>query len=123
MDGGETRAAALYRQLEKAEIEGKASRVAEIEAELDLPALPRPLEHVWEAYERIRRRKGTTDMGSPRPIEWPDIQAFLGLSGVRLTSWEIGIIERLDDLFLAPEEKPSAPGRPMTEKLFDTIFK
>lgn len=52
-------------------------------------------------------------MGSPKPIEWPDIEAFVQRTGMRLAPWEIELIERLDDIYLKPEPKPSAPeGQP-----------
>lgn len=68
------------------------------------------LAYLWQAYHRLRRRKGG-GMG-PGPIEWPDIDAFLRLSGVSLVPWEIEVIEELDDLFLtavAAAQKPSTP--------------
>jgi hypothetical protein len=125
---GETKRQSLQRQIDRAEIEGKAQRVAELEAELEaelsMPPFPKALGYLWRSYLRLRRRKGASDMGAPRPIEWPDIDAFLCRSGVRLTPWEIEILEGIDDLFVNPEEPASASTatRPMTETLFDTLF-
>lgn len=67
------------------------------------------LAYLWLAYRRLRRRKGG-GMG-PGPIEWPDIDAFLRLSGLSLVPWEIEVIEDLDDAFMgavAAAQKPSA---------------
>lgn len=61
-------------------------------------------------------------MGTPQPVEWPDIDAFLDRSGVRLAPWEIEILERIDDLFIYREEPTEAAARPMSEKLFDALF-
>lgn len=122
-DGGETKRQALESQLERAEIDGKGERIAELEAALAMPELPQALEYLWRTYRRLRRRKGSTDMGSPLPIEWPDIQAFVHLGGMRLTPWEIEILERIDDLFVYRDDKPArTASRPMSEQLFDTIF-
>jgi hypothetical protein len=59
----------------------------------------------------------------PDPIGWQDIGAFVDLTGTRFAPWEIEILERVDDLFLHPEQASGPPAtRPMTEALFDTIF-
>jgi hypothetical protein len=71
---------------------------AEYEAELAVPSLPMALAYLWHAYRRLRRRKGSGF--GPGPIEWPDIDAFLRLSGETLAPWEIEVIEELDDAFL-----------------------
>jgi len=47
-----------------------------------MPELPQALEYLWWTYGRLRRRKGASDMGSPKPVEWPDIQAFIHLTGM-----------------------------------------
>lgn len=41
------------------------------------------------------------------PISWADIDAFSRFGGLRLTPWEIEIIETLDDLFIANTTKKS----------------
>lgn len=56
--------------------------------------------YLWSAFQRIRRRKGGNGF-SAMPIEWPDIDAFVRNSGVRLAPWEVATIEKLDDLFLS----------------------
>jgi hypothetical protein len=58
----------------------------------------------------------------PDPIGWADIDAFIRRSGTNLTPWEIEILERIDDLFLHPEQTSRPAARQMSEKLFDTIF-
>lgn len=122
-DGGVTKRQALESQLERAEIDGKRDQTAKLEAALTMPELPQALEYLWRAYGRLRRRKGTTDLGSPLPLEWPDLLAFSHLSGTRLAPWEIEILERIDDLFIYRDERPAeSASRPMTEQLFDSIF-
>lgn len=74
-------------------------RRAKYEAELVVPPFPKALGYLWNAYQRIRRRKGG-GMG-PSPIEWPDIAAFIDRTGIDLRPWEIEIIEAVDDQFLA----------------------
>lgn len=99
-------------------------RVAELEAELSMPPFPEPLAYLWRSYLRLRKSKGTSDMGAPRRIEWPDYDAFDRRSGIHLAPWEIEILEQIDDIFLHREEAPDAStaSRPMSEKLFDAMF-
>lgn len=113
----------LLRQLERAEIEGKVSRIAEIEADLAMPPFPEPLGHLWRAYLRLRRR-AAGGVSGPNPVGWQDIDAFIRRSGVGLAPWEIEVLERIDDLFVhgdEPNQQPNAV-RPMSEQLFDTLF-
>jgi hypothetical protein len=66
--------------------------------------MPIALDYLWRIFNRLRRRKGSGGFSSS-PIEWPDIDAFLRLSGVKLVPWEIEILEDLDDLFLTDHTK------------------
>lgn len=76
------------------------ARKAELSEELAVPAMPMALQYLWDAFMRIRRRKGA-GLNGPLPIEWPDIAAFVTLSGWRFAPWEIEIIEDLDSLWLS----------------------
>jgi hypothetical protein len=76
-----------------------AKRRAGYEAELEAPDFPIPLMYLWQAYHRIRRRKGGNGFGV-MPLEWPDIDGFNRLTGMAFAPWEVGMIERLDDAFL-----------------------
>lgn len=44
-----------------------------------------------------------------QPFSWPDLDAFLRQTGIRLGPWELDLIERLDDIYLQPTPKPTAP--------------
>ncbi len=79
-----------------------ARRIAELEAEIALPSYPSALDYLWTIFTRLRRRKGAGFSG-PLPIEWPDIDAFIRNGRMRLSPWEIEIIEELDDLYLATQ--------------------
>lgn len=76
-----------------------AERRAELEAELELPEFPAALRYLWEMFFRLRRRQGGNGF-APAPLSWPAIDAFLRLSGCRVTPWEVELIEGLDDLWL-----------------------
>ena len=90
---------------------------AEREAELWCPAFPMAAWYLWQAYHRIRRRKGSAGFG-PSPIEWPDIDAFIRRSKVNLAPWEILVIEEIDDLYIAEQAKRMDKGgtKPQTNE-------
>lgn len=59
--------------------------------------------HLMRAYDRLRRRKANGY--GIAPIEWPDIDAFLRHSRLRLPPRDIEVIEELDDIFLSEMNK------------------
>ena len=75
-----------------------AEKRAECEAELALPRFPMALLYVWQAFNRLSRRRGSNGFGV-NPISWSDIDAFVRNSKVALRPWEISLIEDLDDLY------------------------
>lgn len=86
----------------------KGERRRELEADLECPPLPPALSFLWDAYLRLRSRKGTDGMGNAQPIEWADFDAFSRLSGLRLLPWEIEILENLDNIYLRARSAASA---------------
>jgi hypothetical protein len=96
-------------QLERAERKKATKRIAELESDLAMPPFPTALVYLWEAYIRLRRRKAPGFNGA-EPIGWQDIDAFLRRSGIRLASWEIRLLEAIDDIFMSPQApKPEMP--------------
>ena len=75
------------------------SHRSEWEAELAGASFPRGLLYLWAAYNRLRRRQGSSGYG-PLPLGWPEIDAFLRRSKLNLAPWEIEVIEELDDLYM-----------------------
>jgi hypothetical protein len=61
--------------------------------------LPLELAYLWQVFWRLRRRK--QNGFAVGAIEWTDIDAFVRLTGVMLSEWEISVIEMLDDLYLS----------------------
>lgn len=92
----------------KARTDEVAKALAEVEADLLLPPFPAALGYLWRAYLRLRRRTPGGFSG-PQPVGWQDIDAFVRRSGHELAPWEVELIERLDDLFLAPDPAPALP--------------
>ena len=61
--------------------------------------MPLELAYLWQVFWRLRRRK--QNAFAAVAIEWTDIDAFLRLTGMTLSEWEISVIEMLDDLYLS----------------------
>ncbi len=62
--------------------------------------MPQALAYLWDIFLRLSNRRGSNGFGLD-PIGWCDIDAFARLTRVRLSPWEIGLIEMLDNLFRA----------------------
>lgn len=93
---------------------GRQDVVAELEAELETPLFPVEVSYVWTAWVRLRRRMAS-GMNGPNPIGWVEVDAFLRRSGVFLSADDVGLLEAIDDAFLAsfssgpsPEEQSQA---------------
>jgi len=63
----------------------------------DAPKCPPGLAYLWATFIRLRKRC-TPSMSEAR-ILYTDMQAFMHVTGERLTAWEAELIERLDDTF------------------------
>jgi len=60
--------------------------------------LPSTLRYLWITFQRLANRRASNGFGL-NPISWADIDAFLRLTRLRLTPWEIEQIEMLDNLY------------------------
>jgi hypothetical protein len=69
-----------------------------------MPPFPKVLAYLWRTFNRLHQRRGSSGFGA-NPISWPDIDAFLRLSGVRLMPWEIEIIEEIDNVFRVEQSR------------------
>jgi hypothetical protein len=85
-----------------------AERREWIEAELACPPRPPALDYLWRAFLRLHHRRTCGD--GPAPLAWSELSAFMAVSGVRLSPWEIEMIEDLDNLWLAEQARSAAAG-------------
>ena len=75
-----------------------AERSGELPARLrDAPRCPDALTYLWSLFVRLRARC-TPSMGVAR-ILYTDFAAFMQVTGQRLSPWEIGVLERVDDAY------------------------
>lgn len=82
------------------------ARRTELESQLDVPPLERANWRIWSVYFRIRRRTGSNGFGVV-PVSWSELGAFVGLSKISLTPFEVEMLEMLDDLFVTEMSKTS----------------
>lgn len=74
-------------------------------------ALPPGVGYLWELFVRLDARRGSNGFG-PAPISFADIAAFVAITGLPLTAWEIETIEAVDDAYMeAQAEKAKAKKR------------
>lgn len=69
--------------------------------------MPGVLQDLWRIFERLRARK-FNQLGL-MAIEWTDLDAFTRLTGIRLSPFEIELVEMLDALWIAEKVKASQP--------------
>ena len=81
------------------------ARLKTYQAELAMPDLPDALLYVWSAFCRLSARRSAGF--SANPISFVEIDAFIRRAGVVLAPWEIRLIEDLDDLYRAEQNKPA----------------
>jgi hypothetical protein len=117
-DSGVTKRENLERKLAQArrsKHKNAAADVLKLEDELKVPEFPKELSYLWRIHQRLRRRTASGFNG-PNPIEWRAIDAFVRRTGFELTSWEIEMLEAIDDAFMQPSYVPVAkPAAPATE--------
>lgn len=64
-------------------------------ADLDGPEMPEVLEHVWRDFIALHNRRGS-GMDGAHPLTYESIFAWCNLYKLRLSCWELEIIEALD---------------------------
>lgn len=73
---------------------------AKLEDELHNPPLPSFLAYLWRIFVRLADRR-STGLNGPNLITYTEMQAFQELAGIRLTPWEVEMIEALDKCHLS----------------------
>ena len=68
--------------------------------ELDGPPAPAALGYLWGWFVELSTARGGSGFGGLNPIAYLEIDAWARLSGVELTAFELGVLRRLDHLFL-----------------------
>jgi hypothetical protein len=75
------------------------------------PALPAELEGVWTAFHEIAGRRQLGSMGAG-PLTYPDLAAWAALTGRHVTPFDVRILCRLDDCWLAAQYAETAKETP-----------
>lgn len=79
-------------------------RRKELEEEIYCPELPKELAYLWQAFLRLNKRRGSNGFGY-NPISWYEMDAFVRLSSMKFAPWEISLLEDIDELWLAEQNK------------------
>lgn len=78
--------------------------VAQLDAE---PALPRHTADVWAIYLDLHIRRDRDENG-PRLITWNDLKSYSGVTGARLSQWQLSTIFALENAYFAVEAENKA---------------
>jgi hypothetical protein len=95
-----------YRSILEAQLERlnlKPEKREELEKDLACPAFPMELGYLWQAFLRMHNRR--TYSMSANPISWFELDAFIRHSGIGLAPWEVSLLEDIDNLWLAEQNK------------------
>jgi hypothetical protein len=75
---------------------------------VDAPKLPEGAELLWSDFLELHGSRGSTGWGAAR-ITFQDMKAWGDLRGTHLQPWEIDLVRKCDDLWLAEfAPKPKA---------------
>jgi hypothetical protein len=75
---------------------------------VDAPELPEGLQSLWAAFLELHDSRGSTGWGAAR-ITFMDMDAWQRVTGGRLAPWQIDLIRRADNIWLAEfAPKPKA---------------
>jgi len=73
--------------------------------ELENPyEFPKLLSHVWSFFLQLSQAR-TQGFSGPNPISYPDIQSWKELTGNTINPYEVGILKRLDAIYLSSTRK------------------
>jgi hypothetical protein len=76
--------------------------MADLEAELYVPPLPKPIAYIWPLFLRLSGRRGVPD----EMLKWSEIDAFQRVTGSRLDAFDIELIEALDRAYVVEARRP-----------------
>ena len=63
------------------------------------PPFPDIVEYVWSAFNSLHAGRGYGFSG-PNPLSYENIAAWMSLTGIELSAWELDVVKRLDALWL-----------------------
>ena len=70
--------------------------ISDLEPEIEFPNV---LSHVWSAFVSLSNSRSVGFSG-PNPLTYPDIKAWIEITGTPLKSWEVEAIKQLDAVYI-----------------------
>lgn len=67
--------------------------------DLNGPEMPQVAAYVWHYFLELHKGR-TYGMSGPNPLSYGDISAWCNLTGIGLSSWEVGVIKTLDTAWI-----------------------
>ena len=72
--------------------------------QLEAPAFPESVRHVWQWFTELHEARPRTGMGVS-PLLFSEIQAWSAMTGSVPTPWELGVIKSIDRAYMAANVK------------------
>jgi hypothetical protein len=67
--------------------------------QLEAVECPSEIKYLWFYFCQLHARRGSSGMG-PNPISYAEIEAWSRLQHVKLSAFEVGVLDRLEALYL-----------------------
>jgi len=74
-------------------------QIGQTPVELQGPPFPELMEYVWSAFISLHPARGQGFNG-PLPLSFTEIAAWQQLTGSQLSIWEVGVIKKLDSIYM-----------------------
>jgi hypothetical protein len=74
-------------------------QIGQTPVELQGPPFPELMEYVWSAFISLHPARGQGFNG-PLPLSYTEIAAWQQLTGNQLSTWEVGVIKKLDSIYM-----------------------
>lgn len=79
--------------------------------ELEQPPLPDELAYLWGWFGQLESARSSNGYG-PNPLTYAEIKAWAALTGARPAPWEVGLLKRLDAVYLVEMTRTKPPPKP-----------
>lgn len=74
-------------------------QIGQTPIELQGPQFPELMEYVWSAFISLHSARGQGFNG-PLPLTYTEIAFWQQLTGSQLSVWEVGVIKKLDSVYM-----------------------
>ena len=74
-------------------------QIGQTPVELEGPKFPELMEYVWSAFISLHSAR-SQGFNGPLPLSYTEIAYWQQLTGSQLSIWEVGVIKKLDSIYM-----------------------